>query len=517
MINELCTLTPDINVKPLRYPLFIYLILFSALVCAQGTKIDSLSKVLKTADTDTARIDILNELAFSYIHVDPLVARDDLDIALKASREISYRKGEAHALNVLGGVQWSLGSYEKALENYLESLSIYEALGDKLEIAMLFNNIGEIHKKLGDNQKSLRYLRKATKGLEKYGYPTLGYSNLGEIHFTLHNYDSALYYFKKALRANRAEKNQKYEGYAYHGIGEVELIRKNYREALKSANTALEIRSANKDFRGVCYTYLLLGNIYDAMGKPDTAQSFFDRSLALATQISANDIRINIYKNKAEAFAHSGDHESAYQYHRRYAQLKDSLFNEEKSKQIATLQTSFETELLKKEYEASENKLKQRNTVIIAIVMLFILSAAVAGAFYKQRKLQQGVNKLLALKNEKIQAQTEEIQAQAEKLMKLNQNLESLNATLENKVKSRTKMLKDQNKLLAAYAYSNAHELRAPVASVMGLIDLLQRSGMADGEREIVEHLIKSAGELDIVIRNIRRKLESNGDIIFDD
>lgn len=503
--------------KPLRYLFLIYLIFLSVLVNAQGTKIDSLSKILKTVDTDSAQIEVLNELAFSYIHVDPLVARDDVDIALRESREISYRKGEAHALNVLGGIQWSLGDYEKALENYLESLSIYEALGNELEMAMLFNNVGEIHKKLGNNWKSLEYLRSATKGLEKYGHPTLGYSNLGEIHFILKNYDSALYYFRKALKSNRIEKNQKYEGYAHHGIGEVQFSLKNYRDALKSANIALDIRSANRDYRGVCYTYLLLGNIYDALGRQDSAHSFFNRSLALAEQISASDIRINIYRNKAEAFARSGNYEEAFDYHKRYSQLKDSLLNEEKSKQIATLQTSFETELLKKEYEASENKLKQRNTIIIAIIMLFILSAAVAVAFYKQRKLQQGVNRLLALKSEKIQAQSEEIQAQAEKLMKLNQNLESLNATLENKVKSRTKMLKDQNKLLAAYAYSNAHELRAPVASVMGLIDLLKRSDMADDEREIVEHLIKSAGELDIVIRNIRRKLESNGDIIFDD
>lgn len=484
---------------------------------SQGTKIDSLSKILKTAEADTARIDILNELAFSYVHVDPLVAKDDVDIALQAAKELNYKKGEALSVNILGGIEWSLGNYEKALAYYLESLDQHEALGDKLTAAMILNNIGEIHKKLGNEEKSLNYLRRATEILKRYNYATLGYSNLGEIYFMLHNYDSAEYYYKQALRSNEIEKNEKYEAYAYHGLAEVDHARRNYGVALQNASRALDIRKSTRDYRGECYSYQLLARIFNSTRQPDSAMAYLDMALQLARQISASDIRMNVFKTKAEILADNGRQDSAYYYHVRYAQLKDSLFNEEKSRQIAEMQTIFETELLKKEFEASEIKLKQRNTLIIAIIMLLILSAAVAGAFYKQRKVQQGANRLLALKNQKIRTQSEEIQAQAEALKKLNENLEALNASLESQVKSRTKRLKDQNKLLAAYAYSNAHELRAPVASVMGLIDLLQRSEVATEEREIIEHLVRSAGELDIVIRNIRRKLEGNGDLRLDE
>lgn len=501
----------------LRYFLIFCIYLFcGSQINGQNTEIDSLSQAFKAADNDTSRIDILNGLAFSYVHVDPSAAKDDVDITIRSAREIDYKIGEAEALNVLGGIEWSLGSYEKSLSFYLQSLKKYRLLGDELASAKILNNIGEIYKKLGDKTKSLNYLLQATRILEKYDNATLGYYNLGEIHYMLSNYDSAKYYYRRALDANISQ-NTQHEAYAHHGLAEIQLVQRNFEKALKSANTALNIRAKGKDHRGTSYSLLLLGNIYHQRGIKDSANYFINRAEVLADKIGARDIILNVYKNKSQIFAENQMYDSAYFYHLLYAQIKDDLFNEEKSNQIAKMQTIFETELLKKEFETSASKLKQQNTIIIAIIMLLILSAAVAGAFYKQRKVQQGVNDLLASKNHKIQAQSEEIQAQAEKLQKLNKNLESLNATLENQVKSRTQLLKDQNKLLAAYAFTNAHELRAPVASVMGLVDLLQRSDLPDNEKEIVEHLVKSTGELDIVIRNIRKKLESKGGLLLDE
>lgn len=167
--------------------------------------------------------------------------------------------------------------------------------------------------------------------------------------------------------------------------------------------------------------------------------------------------------------------------------------------------------------QVAADKIRQRNAVIIIVIILFIISVAVAGALYKQRKTQMNINRLLIAKNEQIRMQSEEIQVQAEEVSKLNQDLEFLNQNLENKIRSRTRILKNQNNLLAEYAYSNAHELRAPVASVMGLVDLLNRSNLAGEEKEIVEHLRKSASELARIVKDIRIRLERNDVLFFDE
>ncbi|GAA0893012.1 hypothetical protein GCM10009122_26910 [Fulvivirga kasyanovii] len=494
-----------------------FLLFFCPFVHSQGDKIDSLSKILKSVAEDTAEVDVLNELAFAYLHVNPPASRDDVNIAYEAAQRLNYDKGQAQSLNVYGGLEWALGNYNQSLEYYLQSLQIYQALDKELLVAQVTNNIGEIYKKLGEVDKSLTYLLKAIKLLEKHGHPTLGYVNLGEAYLMLNNSDSALYYFEKALESNQVERNVQYAAYAYHGIAEAELTRNNYQASRENANKALKLRVNNRDHRGASYTYLLLGKIYNALNQYDSSLYFHNMALAEAASIGARDIEMNTLESKARLFAANNLFDSAYRSHIQHTRIRSELFTEEKSNQIARMQTEFETELLKKENEAAEIMLKQRNTVIIAVVMMFILAIAVAGAFYKQRKIQQDVNRLLESKNEQIQAQSEEIQTQSEEVRKLNQNLERLNQDLENKIRARTQILKDQNKLLAAYAHSNAHELRAPVASVMGLVNLLERSNLKEGEREIVDHLMKSTEELDAVIREIKERLESNNDSLLDE
>ena len=57
--------------------------------------------------------------------------------------------------------------------------------------------------------------------------------------------------------------------------------------------------------------------------------------------------------------------------------------------------------------------------------------------------------------------------------------------------------------------FSNAHKLRAPVASILGLIKLFGDDQITDEERSIViEKLKKSNSDLDEVIRSIKEMLE---------
>src|SRR5690606_16260640 len=106
------------------------------------------------------------------------------------------------------------------------------------------------------------------------------------------------------------------------------------------------------------------------------------------------------------------------------------------------------------------------------------------------------------LKNEEIQAQNEEIMAQAEEIQGINENLEML-------VKQRTAELEKKNKALEEYAFINAHKLRSPVASILGLVNLLAKAEHNEEEAKIVrEHLQESADKLDEVVRSITKAIE---------
>jgi signal transduction histidine kinase len=152
----------------------------------------------------------------------------------------------------------------------------------------------------------------------------------------------------------------------------------------------------------------------------------------------------------------------------------------------------------------------------------------------KNEALQVSINRQLEMevqeRTEEIQTQNEELVTQQEELaaqrdMLEDQNkiiaqsmneLQQIRAQLEETVGRRTAELKDanseliqRNDQLEQYAYITAHNLRAPVARLKGLIFLFEKLGGTNSEnQEIFEKISASAHEMDDVLTDMNAILE---------
>ena len=78
----------------------------------------------------------------------------------------------------------------------------------------------------------------------------------------------------------------------------------------------------------------------------------------------------------------------------------------------------------------------------------------------------------------------------------------------EKKIKEQA--LEAHNKALEDIAFIQSHEVRRPVANILGLVNLLDKEQMPTESAEIIHHLEKSTQELDDIIHKILHKTYLN-------
>ncbi len=178
-----------------RIACFCFLLFLSFVLAA--------APVSAAAPGDTASVNLSNRLTLKNILSGNYPAAfASAETAKEMANKIGYNAGLAVVYNHLGMIYRNRGNNEKALENYLISLKLYEAAGDVKKIAGLNHNIARIYNNIGDHPTALGYFFKSLRSEEKIGDKT-GIANtlghIGDIYHSLGN-DKDLEYYLKSLQ-----------------------------------------------------------------------------------------------------------------------------------------------------------------------------------------------------------------------------------------------------------------------------------------------------------------------------
>ncbi len=143
-------------------------------------------------------------------------------------------------------------------------------------------------------------------------------------------------------------------------------------------------------------------------------------------------------------------------------------------------------------------------------------------------------NKILIERNSEIEAQSAEILAQSDilhqnqdQLIEANRLIDeqrrllfSKNQSLEselidknvNLTETNTELIKHNNEL-RQFSYTVSHNLRGPVASMLGLISLVDRERIHESDQEVFQHLVTSTNQLDQIIKDLSKIIDIRHDI----
>lgn len=458
----------------------------------------------------------LNQLASDYLKINPNASRRIALHTSEVSQQINFKRGYARALTVIGNSFWYEGIYDLAQNYYLLAARQYQIIGDSVGLGQAYNNLGEVYKRMGEYNKALDFLHQAVQ-LKKRDSSTyaITWYNMGELYNMVGKYEEAKRYFHLALTQALKDKNQRVTGYAYWGFAISALREKKYTEALDYFNRAERLFRMLNETRLVCQMYQDMADVFIQLKDYKQAEHYLNQSQQLSALIRVPDLMVTNYYKYAQLDSSRGNYKAALRYMYKYNQLKDSVFNLIKSEQMARLQMAYETENRERENQrlrasnaANQAQIRFQRFVIASIAVGLLLTVSLSWILLRQRRRIMKVNRMIREKSAEIERQKNELQQQAMAVARLNEELTSLNKSLEQRIEERTRQLSLQNQKLMEYAYFNAHKLRAPVSSILGLINLLDR-GLEKDTCTIIQHLRTCGEQLDAVTREISKNLES--------
>lgn len=357
-------------------------------------------------------------------------AMEYVQTGLKIFEELGYKKGISTCFRNIGIIYWYQGDYHKALDAYQKSLRISEQLGNKNGISNCLNNIGLIYSYQRNYPEALEYYKRSLKIYEETGNRSglsHSYNNIGIVYGSQGDYPKALEYFLNSLEIRKELGDKRGIAFGYFNIGDNYMLQGDFSKALEYVQKSLEINVeiGNKSLEAL--GYVGLSNLYLKLNQAQKAYNYSKKAYLMGEEIKENDL----IKKSAALLAKSsealGRYKDAYTYHVVFKAMNDSLYNEANVKKITGLEFQYnfekekqaiELEQQKKDAVQDEEMRRQRvvrNAFIGGFMLVLLLAVVILRSFIQKRK----ANQILAEQKEEIETQAEELKTSNEKLVEL--------------------------------------------------------------------------------------------------
>lgn len=305
----------------------------------------------------------------------------------------------ASGYSLLGNIKMLRGEYAESKSAYQVAYQLYDELGKEAYKMLPLANLGICAKYEEKYDSALIFMHRSREIAEELGYPSYManvYNNIGQVYAKLSNWKEAKSYYEKALV--------------------------NYEKAEDKVKQ-IKVRA-------------YMGNLELAQNNVQAAINILESCVSDLDQLEASEDKQSILTDLAEAYEANGNYQQALIFAKKGEEIRKEILNREKEKDIATIETAYETEKKEQRIREQSQKLEAeqaRNRVIliasfsigVLLCVVFLLTwirsrlnqkvrmgellaaqqqrrfAAVIGAEEKERKriareLHDGLGQLLA-------------------------------------------------------------------------------------------------------------------------
>ncbi|MBO2012240.1 histidine kinase dimerization/phosphoacceptor domain -containing protein [Hymenobacter negativus] len=441
------------------------------------------------------------------------LARAELLQVLARYHAIGYRRLH-YTYDLLSVTSGNLGDYKEAFRYGQAAIESALASRDTTDLNLFYCRMGSLYRVLNQFPDALSYYNNVLLRAEKARDASSVNDALiliTEVLIAQHQPQRALSLAQEKLRQYPLKDpfridslNLLARGYlANHQLGPAELCNSQLINALESNRKLISRRGLLLTAFMRAANIALINRQYDkariclgkaAAQKGETYSSTTERMLLLLFKVDSSQ----------------GNYVAAIRHQQRYQQLRDSVFNEKRSKQLAGLQVLYDMKekehamaLLTKQNQVQQANLRQRewqrNTSLAGVFML----AVVLGLGYNRYRLKQRSNRLLESQRQEIAAQNQTLEKVLTEKSGLLEEKEWMLKEIHHRVKNNLQIIGSLLRSQSIYmqdgeARAAVRESRNRVHSMALIHQKLYQSNrlagvpMAAYIQEIVDHLLAS-------------------------
>jgi len=349
----------------------------------ETAKIDSLKHLLQSERQDTSKCMLLVDLCWQYIYSKPDTALIIAQNGLVLSKQIGFTKGEVYFMSDIGILLCEKGDNVQALQLLLQSLKKSETINSPSLSININIGIGHVFISEGDYRKSLEYDLLAMS-IENDAHDEFlmmrSANSVGSIYGSLKILDSAKLFDEKAYDLAIKIKDDDFAGVVLDNLGDVHSEMGQDAIAMDYYRSALPFLKTYEDNSVFCSTYLSMATLFQKEHVIDSALHYAMLSLAIAQQngyvnavLDAADFLANHYKRHRVT-------DSAYAYLQMVVSAKDTLYNQQKTRELQNL--SFNETLRQMDIATAKKEKDKEHKNNLEILFITAAVIALIGLFF---------------------------------------------------------------------------------------------------------------------------------------
>lgn len=377
-----------------------------------------------------------------------------LELAEEANRLANEAKDDsliAVTLNRIGSAHWSLGNPMEALEKIQASLQISELNDFEEVMAKNLGNIGNVYAASGLDLDAIGYYR-SELALQKQLKDTFRLfavnNNIGKAFLDLSYFDSASFYIEEAHKFLDPKFVHLHSIYFFNRA-ELNFKKGNFQKADSLVSLTYENAREFNSKRGIIRSNQLMAELNRSMGKNEQALKLAREAYEMALESGVKELIYTACKTLSRCYGAVNKYEEAYKMellHEQYLDSVQSINTVNELELLSYYQRLFQMRVLESKNKLNKQLADQRQLIIQGLVVALVI-AAILIAIIVMVVRELGIRK---------------------------------------------RKLEDLNKFKAKIFAIVSHDLKSPIQSVSGVIEMFNEKLIS---REEIEPLLPEVKE----------------------